>query len=161
MSYRRSTSIYDFDKNTSYAQLSVFGPVEIKKGTANIKGKDYDVVKYDIDTGNIENYLAREFGQTKNLLRNARYRQGLSNPEAYLEERDEEEMAIIPLCAKEYKRAYKNHYSRGYTNKECEEKALRAAKNYYNMKMEEIRSDFPSDVSSKLIKKLSDKAKVK
>lgn len=155
---RRST-IYEDIENKTYKVRAVFGPVKVS-------GVEYDngefEPKYKVENkSNIENYLMRELNVARDVLKTNRYLDGLTNPEEYLNNMNIEKVNFIKYAADEYNRIFKDYFRRGYTTEEAENKALKAAKEYYNMKLKQLSDDYPSDVTGKLIKKLSAKVAVK
>lgn len=159
---RRST-LYE-GLNAPIEYVSVFGAVRVTPKEVGRDENAYTIgeVKLNPNTDkNIENYLLRELDISRDVTKVDRYLEGLSDPESYLRNMNREKIGFLKGAAHEYKTAFGEYFSRGYTTKASEEKGLKAARDYYNMKLKQLASDYPQDVTGKLIKKMSKQTEVK
>jgi len=130
---------------------SVFGTVKVEKKEDERYGSKVTIE----NPNNLKNFIRRELGVTRSIAKQNRYIDGLSNPEKYLVDRTYDEAYYCDQSAEEYGRVYQDLLERGYSDEDCEKKALKAAKDYFEMKKKSLDQDYPQDITGKLVKKLT------
>lgn len=131
----------------------LFGNV-VTDNAGNLSGRQ-DALEYEY-----KDFVGRELGISKQIVKNNNVLQGLANPGGYLLRKNEDMKRISDACAIVYRQVYVKFVNSGYSLEEARSNAMKAAetKKEYELKQHEI--DFPTDISKQVKDKLKNQVNV-
>lgn len=149
-SARNITNRSSIENNENYVGAAIhplFGLVQTIPG-------GYTVMTPDVLSEQYRDYVPRELGISKQILKNNRVLRGLSNPGTYLNDKNANLKQIANSLGDAYKVEYGKLYNRGYSPEEAKHKALKYVKMLEEFMLKEHNDEFPTDLTNNLVGKL-------
>ena len=107
-----------------------------------------------------QDFVGRELGISKQIVKNNNVLQGLANPGGYLLRKNQDMKRISDLCSIEYRTVYVKFVNSGYSLEESRSNAMKAAESKKDSLMKQHEIDFPTDISKQVKDKLKNQVNV-
>lgn len=102
-----------------------------------------------------QDYVLRELGLGKEIVKNNRVLKGLSEPGTYLMKKNEDLVIVGNKCSDTYRSVFTTYSNKGYSLEEAKRYAMEAARDRKKALMDVHDIEFPTDVSKSAISRLS------
>lgn len=118
---------------------------------------DQYVPVYDKDNLKQEytDYVTRQLGLGKEIMKNNRVLSGLAAPGTYLNKKNADLVLIGQKCAETYRSVFITYSNKGYSEEEARRYALESARDRKKSLMDVHEIEFPTDVAKTAVHRLS------
>lgn len=149
----RPKDVVELEKRNNSGIHPLFG--NIVTDQYGVMSGRQDALKYEY-----EDFVGRELGISKQIVKNNNVLQGLANPGGYLMRKNLAMKKISDDCAIVYRQVYVKFINSGYSLEEARKSAMKAAEDKKESEMKQHEIDFPTDISKQVTNKLKNQSNV-